>query len=1134
MATTVGRIVLDVDADGRLLERRIRKIGKSAGEVAGRDFSKAFQSETSKIADNVSKRMQARFKKEAGSVGKAMGITLTQEFEKRLQSRLRKSSEILADALFDREGFAKFVGGFANVDAALDNLNQQLKAAKKNGVVTENQLRSIIITLRSWSEEIRKVEAAQAQQAEEERKANEKRLADQRAIQMQLRNDLAESIDARERAAAEQVRIQRDIRFQLIEELELYEQQQAAIRRKQERFAGLNRLAKDFGARIGSATRNFISLNGESESFFKRWKELPRGFRRFAFFTGLFSALASEIAILGSAAGSSLAVVAGSLQQLLSAAAGGATIALGALANLGVGVGVLIAAFQGFGGELSELPPKTREFAAAVRKLGPIFGDLRKELQERVFANLTEPFNEVVNNLLPNFQEGVLLVSDALNGVFADGLARLSTPEAAENIRAIFDGVAQSLGPLFSAIFNLTGALANVWIVAQPFVLEFVEYLDDITNTFLEFTGSVEGQNAIADWFQRAQETLSGFLDGILALGGAFGNIFDAGREQIDKFNAAVLDLVTRFEEWTGSLEGQNALQEWFANGERIIGAIIPLAVALGEGLNALVNDRTITLFENLINELVEFTPALTDILLVLAEADIFGLIAIALNEIGQAIQPIIPVLSEFATLFAETLGETLRVLGPALGDVLAAFAPLIPLLAGPLSDAITTLAPIVGEFAGVLAEVLADAVESLIPVILPLLDVIIALAPVLVPLLELLGNLAVLVLQVAIDPIVIALQALAEVIEFLVPFLQPVLDFFADLAGPFLSDLTTKVTDSGSAVGSFFEDFLAGAETFRLAIEPVFTFIGDLFRGIGETVANLWETNVRPVFDFISGGFQAIGDTLSFIFEGFISPIITNIGLLFVGLWQTFVKPALDQIGAAFTFVYEAVIKPVADFVIAVVESIGTAIRALWETFVQPAIDAIADAFRFLSDEVIGPIGETIGETVGQIGDTIGDVFGTIGDTIRGAFDGVVDFIRDVINGVVDIINTAIDGVNAFGSGLGGAIGDALGVNFSPLSRLPRAATGGIVTQRTIAGEAGPEIIIPLSRPLSQVDPSVRELAAIAQGMYGMAGRFDGPRSTGTGGAYIAPGAIQVVAPYANPRNVAVSVLDELAQELA
>jgi hypothetical protein len=68
------------------------------------------------------------------------------------------------------------------------------------------------------------------------------------------------------------------------------------------------------------------------------------------------------------------------------------------------------------------------------------------------------------------------------------------------------------------------------------------------------------------------------------------------------------------------------------------------------------------------------------------------------------------------------------------------------------------------------------------------------------------------------------------------------------------------------------------------------------------------------------------------------------------------------------------------------------------------------------------------------------------------------------------------------------------------------------------IFGEAGREALVPLDRPLSLVDPSVRALSAFAQGLGG--------NNTPT----IAPGAIVVHTAVADPTLVASSVLDRIA----
>jgi hypothetical protein len=95
--------------------------------------------------------------------------------------------------------------------------------------------------------------------------------------------------------------------------------------------------------------------------------------------------------------------------------------------------------------------------------------------------------------------------------------------------------------------------------------------------------------------------------------------------------------------------------------------------------------------------------------------------------------------------------------------------------------------------------------------------------------------------------------------------------------------------------------------------------------------------------------------------------------------------------------------------------------------------------------------------------------------------------------------------------------------------------AAGGILNRPTIlnrwgdlAGEAGPEAIVPLRRPLSQVDPSVRYLAAIAQGKDPSKYASGGMVNTGKSVTF-ADGAITIVSPN-NPKAVAAEFLNEMA----
>lgn len=118
--------------------------------------------------------------------------------------------------------------------------------------------------------------------------------------------------------------------------------------------------------------------------------------------------------------------------------------------------------------------------------------------------------------------------------------------------------------------------------------------------------------------------------------------------------------------------------------------------------------------------------------------------------------------------------------------------------------------------------------------------------------------------------------------------------------------------------------------------------------------------------------------------------------------------------------------------------------------------------------------------------------------------------------------------------TGLAGRIVSAIG-NIVPHINWPsppgwfsklHLAAGGIVAGPTNAliGERGAEAVVPLTGPLNQVDPAVRQLAAFARGMTSGGGQ------TGRGGRTIDIGGITINTPTQDPFAVATQVVNRVA----
>jgi hypothetical protein len=101
----------------------------------------------------------------------------------------------------------------------------------------------------------------------------------------------------------------------------------------------------------------------------------------------------------------------------------------------------------------------------------------------------------------------------------------------------------------------------------------------------------------------------------------------------------------------------------------------------------------------------------------------------------------------------------------------------------------------------------------------------------------------------------------------------------------------------------------------------------------------------------------------------------------------------------------------------------------------------------------------------------------------------------------------------------------------FSGIDLTPWNASGNIYSGATVigVGEAGPEAVVPLNRPLEQVNPKVRMLSAIAQGKAQI-GVMGGASSQ----IVVQEGALQVSTRAADPNVVGSMVLEGLADAIA
>ena len=162
------------------------------------------------------------------------------------------------------------------------------------------------------------------------------------------------------------------------------------------------------------------------------------------------------------------------------------------------------------------------------------------------------------------------------------------------------------------------------------------------------------------------------------------------------------------------------------------------------------------------------------------------------------------------------------------------------------------------------------------------------------------------------------------------------------------------------------------------------------------------------------------------------------------------------------------------------------------------------------------------------------GKVAGVIAAAFRGTWQGALNAIgkvdlTDIITGAERVASAVLGPFYGLGSKILDAIGhiDIASLMHGSIKVAGKTiswAQGGMVAVPTfgLAGEAGPEAIVPLNRPLHMVDPAVRELSAIAQGLRS-------PNTSTTPQKVTNVGGISIITPTKDPAAVAQEVVNRL-----
>ena len=661
---------------------------------------------------------------------------------------------------------------------------------------------------------------------------------------------------------------------------------------------------------------------------------------------------------------------------------------------------------------LKTLAPSAREFAREVNAFKPAFDSMRLDVQQRLFSGLGsqvetlgKSYLPIARNMFTNIAGSINLAANDLGNFLAeaDTIDRVSL--ATENVGGAFSVLRRALVPAVSGLIDLTS-------VGSQFLPGLAEKVTALAEKFGAFIRSAADSGRLAEFFANAIAVASQLGRIIGNIAGGLGNVFSSGMGAGRGLLASLENITAAFEEFTGSVEGQQALDSFFGSMATVAATALPvlreLALLIGGDIAPLlanlaqgVGPGVVAIIGQLRGTVTALTPGLS------ALGEAFGRILVALA-------PILP-----------TIGQL-------IGQIAGGLATALNAAIGPLTTFINYLAESPGTLAALVAGVSAVAL-----VMGPLSGIIGTLAPKISLMVANAGGLRA-VLTALTGPVGLVVGLLAALFIGSEDFRNAVLGLLSvvgGLVGQLVSALAPTLSTLMGIVGSL-------VATLGTALAPVVTL-----------VANLLSTLLPPIIAALTPIIQALVPVIGSVAEifGQVIAAVTPFISLLVGLLMPAIQALLPIVQTVFGVVAEV---------------IGNAMRV-----VQGVIDVVMGIITGDWSRAWDGIKGIVSGVLDLIGSIISGALSIIGSVIRGAWDFVTGIFRSAWNAIGGAVRDGISGVIDFVTGLPGRILSALGDIGSLLLDTGRNLINGLIDGvKAVAGRIKDAVLGPIKDSIDAV----------------------------------------------------------------
>src|SRR5215831_14551418 len=215
----------------------------------------------------------------------------------------------------------------------------------------------------------------------------------------------------------------------------------------------------------------------------------------------------------------------------------------------------------------ARLAPAARDVVTEVGHLRQQFVTLGPTVQQALFAGMADELKKLGTSVLPVVNANLAVTATQLNHVGKSVLAYISSGAGMSQVNSIFTTNHVVIDRLGAAITPLTALMLKLLNAAGPLLLVMTNMVGEFAATANAALDGAIASGKMSTAISIMSTTMQTLWDMAKNLAGALANVFLAAGAPANDLLGELDRLTQKFQDWTGTVTGQNAIADFVKRG---------------------------------------------------------------------------------------------------------------------------------------------------------------------------------------------------------------------------------------------------------------------------------------------------------------------------------------------------------------------------------------------------------------------------------------------------------------------------------------------------------------------------------------------------------------------------------------